>query len=204
VILIIGLAVAVGVTVARGGRLSRLAAVRFRWWGLVIAALALQVLVISVIPGQLPSSVAQGLHIGTYVLAGVFLLRNLAVPGLWLLGIGGASNMLAIAANNGIMPAWGAAMRLAGRVTPPGRFANSRVLSHPHLLPLGDVLAVPGWMPLANVFSFGDVVLVLGGALLIDRACRTHGPDPLRVAGTPEAREPGLVTTVEPPGSGAE
>ncbi len=196
-ILVVGLAAAVCITVARGGRLSRLAAIRFRWWGLLLGALALQVLVISVLPTQLPGGLAQGLHLTTYVLAGIFLLRNLAVPGLWLLGIGGASNLLAIAANGGVMPAWATAMRVAGRTTPTGRFANSRVVAHPRLLPLGDVLAVPHWVPLANVFSFGDVTLVIGGALLVDRACRRRAPD--EAPPSPDATVPGLATA-EPPG----
>ena len=49
-----------------------------------------------------------------------------------------------------------------GRARHPGQFMNSTVLSHPHLAWLGDNFSVPRTLPLANVFSVGDVLLAVG------------------------------------------
>src|SRR5206468_329874 len=85
-----------------------------------------------------------------------------------LLCLGGALNLVAITANRGAMPASPTAEAAAGLTgTDP---ANSAVLAHPHLAFLGDVFAIPASWPLHNVFSVGDVVLVVGTALLIHRA----------------------------------
>jgi hypothetical protein len=64
------------------------------------------------------------------------------------------------------------ALRRAGLHPDPGEFTNSGALAHPHLLPLGDVFATPAGMPLHNVFSAGDVLIVVGVALLAHRLGR--------------------------------
>src|SRR5205823_6639530 len=100
--------------------------------------------------------------LATYVAAGVFIWRNRALTGLPLLGLGAALNAVAITANGGTLPASAAALRTAGIVQPPGTFTNSGVLAHPHLRFLGDLFAVPSSWPLANTFSIGDILIVLG------------------------------------------
>jgi hypothetical protein len=37
---------------------------------------------------------------------------------------------------------------------------------------LGDVLAVPSWVPGAKVFSVGDVLIAVGAAIVVHVACR--------------------------------
>jgi hypothetical protein len=51
---------------------------------------------------------------------------------------------------------------MAGIELSPDEFMNSGVLPHPTWAWLGDVFAWPEPMPLANVFSIGDVLIVLG------------------------------------------
>jgi hypothetical protein len=55
-----------------------------------------------------------------------------------------------------------------------GDFANSQVLAHPKLQFLGDVFATPPSWPLHNVFSVGDVVLLIGVAVLAHVACASR------------------------------
>jgi hypothetical protein len=38
---------------------------------------------------------------------------------------------------------------------------------------LGDIFHTPGWLPIHNVFSVGDLVIVTGAFLLLHRACGT-------------------------------
>src|SRR4051812_42413771 len=127
-----------------GGRLGALAELRFRAPWLLAAGLALQILVISVVPGGSPGwhHVA---HIASYGLAAAFVIANRRIPFLWLVGGGGLLTPAAIAANGGVMPASPGALHRAGLAAEPG-FANSAALSQPRLPFLGDILAVPaGW-----------------------------------------------------------
>ena len=158
--------------VARGGRLAQLAALRVRWTGVALAALALQVLIISVRPAGAPGQHAAA-HLASYALAGAFIAVNRRVPGLVVLAAGAALNAAAIAANHGTMPASARAMAIAG-LTPGHGFANSAAVAHPHLLALGDVIPVPGPWPLGNVLSVGDLLIVAGLFLVLDRAS-AHG-----------------------------
>src|SRR5437763_771081 len=96
-----------------GGRLALLAAVRFRYGWLAIVGLAVQVVVISIVPTG-SKSAHEILHVGSYVMLGAMLLANLHVPYLWLVGLGGLSNFVAIVANGGVMPASRAALERAG------------------------------------------------------------------------------------------
>jgi len=94
------------------------------------------------------------------------LLRNVAVPGLWVVAVGAFSNMAAIAANGGYMPADPGALASLGRA-PETVYSNSSVVAHPALQPLTDIFAIPHGVPFANVFSVGDVLIGLGVVLAI-------------------------------------
>ena len=154
-----------------GGRLSRLDGFRLHRISLLLAALAVQIVVISVVPGEIPAWAAASAHLATYGLAVAFLMSNRGVKGLWVVGIGAALNLAAIAANGGVMPAPAGALEAAGRAVIAGEFENSAVVAHPRLALLGDVFAVPESWPLANVFSVGDVLIVLGAAGVVHSAC---------------------------------
>jgi hypothetical protein len=159
-----------------GGRLMQLADLSFRAVWAALVAIAIQVAIIDVLPGG-DRGLHIALHVSSYALAGYFLVRNRHVPGLWLISLGGAMNFAAIAANGGVMPAAAAALRRAG-IDPSSGFANSAAVAHPKLLFLGDILAVPGPWPIGNVFSLGDLILVVGLLVLLRRACAA-APEPL-------------------------
>lgn len=155
-----------------GGSLRSLGEVRFRRPSLLLGALVMQILVIEVVPDA-PTWVTTGTHLVSYGLAGAFLYLNRHIPGLWLVGLGGAANFAAIAANGGYMPASPSALRIADLPLGVGAdsFVNSVALAHPRLLILGDIFAIPGSWPLSNVFSIGDLCIALGGAIAIHRIC---------------------------------
>ena len=179
---------------ATGGSLGNLAKVTIRARATIVAALALQVLIISVIPRQSRGWTGQGLELASYGLAIVFLFANRKIPWSWLVGLGGLANLAAIGANEGVMPASPVALRAAGIVPHTGEFLNSTSLSDPHLAFLGDNFSIPRSWPISNVFSVGDVVLAVGAVLLLHWVCDSR---PARAArrrvspGTLEAPEPG-------------
>lgn len=155
-----------------GGRLRRLAELRLRWLWMAPAALALQVLIVTIAPGGNAAAHAV-IHVGTYLLIGVFLWANRRTVGAQIIGLGALTNTTAISANGGVMPASITAEHLAGLIE-RGGFNNSAALAHPHLIWLGDVIPIPG--PLPNVLSIGDCIIFAGMLVLLHRTCRTPGP----------------------------
>jgi MFS family permease len=153
-----------------GGRIGRLSTVKFRrrWAG--VAAVLVQMSILRVFPDG-DSDLLALLHVASYGFLLSFVLGNLHVPGITVIGLGGILNALAITANNGVMPADPEALERAGILSVHGDFANSAAVSHPNLWVLGDIFAVPDGFPMANVFSIGDLVLVLGAFILLHRVC---------------------------------
>ncbi len=146
---------------AFGGQLSRLALVHFRGWWVLFGALLAQILIIEIFPDA-DSTLLEVVHMGTYVAAGIFVAVNWRVPGLLIIAVGGAMNGITIALNGGQLPASRPALQMAGIDVTKGEFVNSGVLSDPVLPLLGDIFVWPEPFPFANVFSFGDVLIVAG------------------------------------------
>ncbi len=157
-----------------GGRLSRLADLRVRWAGVAVAALGLQVAMTSLV---LPRPALVGLHAASYVLLGAALWVNRRLTGLVVLGTGAMVNAVVIGLNGGTLPARPEALRAAGW-SPDAAFSNSGVLAHPVLPWLGDVAATPSWLPFRNVISVGDVLILVGAAVLLHVTCRSPGDRP--------------------------
>ena len=96
-----------------GGNLGRLASIRVRGTWVPVVALAIQVLITTVIRGG-HEELHKAVHIATYVLIGVFLWSNRRLPGVKIIGLGAFLNALVITVNGGQMAASRTAERLAG------------------------------------------------------------------------------------------
>lgn len=125
---------------------------------LIWAALALQVVALEV---EMPHALAATLHVLTYAVAFAFLWLNRRVGGVWVVAAGAMTNGIVIAVNGGTLPASAWAVKAAG-LDGDLAFANSAVVDHPILPWLGDAFAWPSPLPLANTFSVGDVLIVVG------------------------------------------
>lgn len=171
-ILIAILVVAVVLVPVAGGRLARLADIDLKAMWAIGVALGLQILIISVIPNRF-EGVHVPIHILSYCFAAIFVWANRKIPGIPLIAVGAACNLLAILANDGVMPATPAALRSAGfDPDPSGGFANSAAVEDPKLQFLGDIFAIPDSVPvLDNVFSVGDVLIAIGIFILIHGVC---------------------------------
>jgi hypothetical protein len=155
-----------------GGRLGRLAEVQLSSRWLVVYALFLQVLAISIVPDW-PRPAVVALHASSYVIAGAFVWLNRDVAGLPVLAVGAFLNALAIAVNGGQMPASASALAQVGIEQHGTGYVNSGVVDDPRLAFLGDVFPSPSWLPLQNVYSVGDLLILLGAVWLIHRTCGT-------------------------------
>jgi hypothetical protein len=155
-----------------GGRLGALLEVRLRHVWAILAALGLEVAAIE-LPG-LADRLRTALLVAAYPILAVFLVANWHVPGIPLVALGGAMNLLVISVNGGVMPASPSALAGAGLPVHPSGFHNSAVLPDPRLGFLGDVFFIPASWPLSNVFSVGDVLIGLGVAWALHRICRSR------------------------------
>ena len=155
-----------------GGRLGALVEVRLRHVWAIFAALGLEIVAME-LPG-LPDRLRAALLIVAYPVGVVFLAANWQVPGMPLIALGAACNLLAIAANGGVMPASPTALAAAGLPVDAPGFQNSTALADPRLGFLGDVFSIPAAWPLSNVFSVGDVLIALGILWALHRICRSR------------------------------
>ena len=145
-----------------GGNLAKLGSLRIHKPWAIAVAMALQILVVNVVEERIPFVLGALIHLCSYGFAFVFVWANRRLAGIGVVVAGGLMNLAAIAANGGVMPASPGALERAGRSAAVGKFQNSTAVDHPKLWFLGDALAWPAPLPLANVFSVGDVLLVLG------------------------------------------
>ena len=191
-ILFVGFALALLTVPLCRGDLRALARVELRGISLAIIAILIQTVIVSVLPTTLPGSVAAFLHVGSFALALTFLYVNRDIPAIGVMALGGFCNMLVITINHGVMPASPAALRAAGKAARlHGEFRNSTTVNGAHLRWLGDVFAIPSSWPLANVFSIGDVLLVLGATMFLHLVCGSR----LTRAGRAAAPAPGAAPT---------
>jgi hypothetical protein len=177
--LVLPLLLGLAVSPLLGGRWSALAGLRLRAVPLFYGAIALQLLAFPTahLPWRTPDRLAVVLWLASYVLFAVGLLWNARLAGVQLVGLGLVSNVAAIVANGGHMPALPSALRGAGLHFEVSR--NSVAAVHPHLAWLVDRWAAPDWVPWANVYSVGDVAIALGGlifALATTGALRKEEP----------------------------
>ena len=96
-----------------GGSLAALGRVHLRYAPAIFGALAIQIAIISVVPGGSPG-LHRVLYVGSYALAAVFVVANRRLAGMRMLALGATLNLVAILANSGVMPAARSALRTAG------------------------------------------------------------------------------------------
>jgi Family of unknown function (DUF5317) len=162
-----------------GGSAGRLGDLRFRWGPLIALGMAIQVLLFSSPLGDALGPAAPPVYVASNVAVLIAVWRNLAIPGLPLVLLGGLSNLVVIVANRGYMPVSPDAAAAMGRTAGAG-YTNSRLVEGVVLEPLTDLFAMPTWIPMANVFSIGDVLIGVGAAIAIVAAM--HGRAPIEAA----------------------
>ena len=183
-ILLALLVVAFFLSLLLGGRVEHLAQVKFRHSYLILLALVLQVLVFST---WWQERVARAFLTDTLYMLSMLLLvlaiwLNRRVAGITLLGSGLLLNTVAILVNGGHMPTSLWALRTAGIVDPQATFESIRATNsslidgNTPLWFLGDVFAIPKQIPLANIFSVGDVLIEIGGIWFIYANMRPSAP----------------------------
>jgi len=168
---------------ALGGKASGLTDLTFRWRYAVLIGIATQVLLFSTPLNGMVGTLGPLIYVASTGLVLAAILANRRITGMPVIALGAISNLSAIIANGGYMPADPGAMAALGQ-TIRDSYSNSALVPNPALRPLTDIFALPGWLPFANVFSIGDVVIGVGVVVVIVAAMR--GPSSsAQVAGDP-------------------
>lgn len=182
-----------------GGRLANLARIELRWAPVALVGLLGQVVLFAEPVAAVVGALGPPIYVASSALVLVVLLRNLAVPGLRIVAVGAVSNLVAIVANGGSMPASADALAALGKSVGEG-YSNSVEAAYPVLPGLTDVYALPGWLPFANVFSIGDVLIGVGIGVAVCLAMRdAAGADGKRPHGHPALVRMGHGRGAEPP-----
>jgi hypothetical protein len=164
-----------------GGRVGNLEHLQLRWWGLALAGLCAQVVLFSTPVAAVVGQAGPPLYVLSTLIVLAVVVRNVRHPGLAIVALGAALNLVAIVSNGGVMPsapeAW---LALNGRaVVPTDDFSNSVLIGPDTLFPwLGDVFVLPRPLPFANVFSIGDVVIGVGAVVFLVIAMRCPASAP--------------------------
>lgn len=156
--------------VARGS-LDGLFALGFRWAPLALGGLLVQVVLFTRFGDSLAGNLGPPIYVLSTLAVFLAVARNGRLTGMPVVAAGALSNLVAITANGGFMPADAKALAFAG-FGGPGDHTNSVVLANPALRQLTDIFALPAGVPLANVFSIGDVLIGLGIVIVIVAAMR--------------------------------
>ena len=153
------------------GSLDGLTGLGFRWAPLAVGGLLVQLVLFTEFGDRLAGGLGPVIYVLSTAAVFVAVVRNWRLTGMPIVATGALSNLVAITLNGGFMPADAGALALAG-FDSSGDHTNSVPLADPVVQPLTDIFALPAWMPLANVFSVGDVLLGLGLVIVIVAAMR--------------------------------
>lgn len=156
------LAIAISVSLLRGGRLRHVADADLRLDWLLFVGVALQVAVdLAAARNLLPDAGLSGwtLLLLSQLLVIGFLVGNRRLPGVWWVAAGLALNAIVMAANRAmpVDPVAIAALGIDGATVPPGK--HTLLTPDTHLALLADIIPVP-W--LRSILSVGDLVLAVG------------------------------------------
>jgi hypothetical protein len=165
-VLALPLLVGLLLSLALGGSLRAVSRLRLRSVSLFYAAIVLQVVAFpfAFLPWTTPDPLQRVLWLASYALLVIGASRNAHLRGVRVIVVGMALNLVAVVANAGRMPVLPQAMHGAGHDY--GVRMNSVADADPRIDWLVDRWAAPDWVPLANVFSVGDVVIALGAFAL--------------------------------------
>ena len=154
------------------GSIAALGSVKIKLWPVALIGLAFQLLLFSSPLAAVVGRLGPSLYVISTALVLMALVVNVRQPGFWLIALGAFANFVVIVTNGGQMPASPEAftMLYGTPMVPTTNFSNS-VIAGPNtqFYFLADMFVLPRPIPLANVFSLGDVLIGLGGAWFIVR-----------------------------------
>ena len=165
-----------------GGKIQNIKNIQFRYSWLVFVAVIIKIITNSDLRFILaiPDWLAPKLYIISLILVAVFVLFNIYLRGLVLVGLGLVSNLTAIFFNSGYMPVKSEYFNIIASAEELERINQG--LTAFNYLPTGpstkfyylsDIFLMPHWVFMTKVFSIGDVLITIGGAIFVWTSIRT-------------------------------
>jgi len=194
--MILALAVVVGLAASlvrhRGSAFHRIAAIPLRSAWLALLAFVLQWPLLQAPAGPVQLiGMQQALFLLSHLLLLGFVWRNRQLPGIQIVGLGVACNLLVIVANGGLMPI---APGTLVQINPGSTLAQWPIGAHygyskdiillredVRLWALSDVLVIPPPFPRSAAFSLGDLLIAVGIVVLL-QGSGIAKPDAARTA----------------------
>jgi Family of unknown function (DUF5317) len=174
-LLLAGLVIGVAAGVVTGGKLGNLSTLRFRWPYFVLLVLVIKEVVLLTPLNRIDGT--QFVYAASLAALVGWTVWNIdLLPGVWLVSVGSALNLLVVLVNGGRMPVSPELAARGSHLLVDRGFIGQYVLMgpHTHLSWLADWLAFPG--PLGRVlpeaYSPGDFVSALGIAVVTFLATR--------------------------------
>jgi hypothetical protein len=183
------LVIAVPLGFVLGGRTGGLAELRIRWPLAITAGLVTQLALFSSPLTGVVGAWGPLVYVASTSVVIAAIAVNWRITGMPMVVLGAMSNLVAIVANGGYMPADVGAMAQLGRHSIDG-YSNSAILADPPLKPLTDLFALPTWLPFHNVFSIGDVLIGVGVGIVIVAAMRATPASSAATARSSETQTP--------------
>ena len=175
--------IALGLIVGRllGGRVRNLEHVRIVWLPLALAGLFVQLLLFADPIQERVGSEGPIIYVASTLVVLAALLRNVRLPGLAIIAAGALLNLIAIVFNGGFMPsspeAWRALTGVAA--IPVEYYSNVTLIDSGTWFPfLGDIFIFPRPLPMATLFSIGDVLIAAGAVVFLAWAMRQPSARP--------------------------
>jgi hypothetical protein len=192
-LLVYAVAIGILIGIATRGRMNGLANVHIRFWPVALVGLFFQALLFSSPLAATVGNLGPSLYVASTALVMLSLIANYKQPGFWLIICGAFLNFAAIVANGGYMPASVAAVTaLQGTAAlPTTAYTNSAIATSSTTLAfLGDIFVLPRPLPLANVFSIGDLLIGVGGAWFVIATMHGKPASLTRAVGEQASRTP--------------
>src|ERR1700680_3781804 len=168
-LLLTGLVIGVAAGVVTGGKLGNLSTLRFRWPYFVLLVLVVKEVVLLTPLNRIDGT--QFVYAASLsALVGWTIWHIDLLPGVWLVSVGSALNLVVVLANGGRMPVSRELAARGSHLLIDRGFVGQYVLMGPHtnLSWLADWVSLPG--PVGAVvyeaYSPGDFVVALGIALV--------------------------------------
>ena len=159
-----------------GGSAARLGDLRFRWAPLIALGMAGQVLLFSTPLGDALGPAAPVVYVASNVAVLAAVWRNLAIPGLPLVLARRRREPRRDRGQRRLHAGQPATRSSRSGAAPHEGYSNSRLVDDVVLGPLTDLFAMPAWVPMANIFSIGDVLIGVGAAIAVVAAMHGRGP----------------------------
>jgi hypothetical protein len=179
-ILLLALAFALLVAFLRGGSLRNLADFSLEWGWLAGLALAIQIVAVYWATGDSYLYLQRGALVVSSLLLLPVIWRNRRSPGLALIGLGLALNLVVMVTNGGFMPITPEAVarierqHLVVHLDGMKRMSGSKGIVLPReetaLWALSDIFIIPSPFPVASAFSLGDVLVAVGAFIFLQKA----------------------------------